>query len=152
MVVGLKYTSLKENMSSSYFDGVLRQSDGHYDNVFIAFFTDINPPRQEDTSDFEDDDDYFDSSVSFKSEEETDDLSDGKHGRKAELWIERPARAVALYSFMSENSETLDMSEGEEFIILEDDIDGWTKVRRRKNRTTQKDLGFVPSSFLKNLL
>ena len=59
---------------------------------------------------------------------------------------------MALYSFMSENSETLDMSEGEEFIILEDDIDGWTKVRRRKNHNTQKDLGFVPSSFLKFLL
>lgn len=109
--------------------------------------------QQENTSDFEDDDDYFDSSVSFKSEEEeTDDLSDGKNSRKAELWIERPALAVALYSFNSENSETLDMSEGEEFIILEDDIDGWTKVRRRANHSIQKKLGYVPSSFLKFLL
>lgn len=119
----------------------------------IALFTGIKTSRQENTSDFEDDDDYFDSSVSFKSEEDTDDLSGGGSERKAELWIERPARARALYPFKSENSETLDMSEGEEFIILEDDIEGWTKVRRRtKKYSTQKELGFVPSSFLKFLL
>ena len=140
-------------MSSSFFEGVVRQRAWPVIMHSLPIFTDINPSQQENTSDFEDDDDYFDSSVSFKSEEEeTDDLSDGKNSRKAELWIERPARAVALYSFKSENSETLDMSEGEEFIILEDDIDGWTKVRRRTNHSLQKGLGYVPSSFLKFLL
>ena len=90
--------------------------------------------------------------MSFKSED-ADDFSEERSERKAELWVERPARAVALYPFHSESSETLDMSEGEEFLVLEDDIEGWTKVRRRNKKTSsQKELGFVPSSFIKFLL
>ena len=106
--------------------------------------------RQENTSDF-DDDDYFDSSVSFKSDE-VDDISEDRSEKKAEMWIQSPPRAVAMYPFHSENSETLTMKEREEFFILEDDVEGWTKVRRKiKNLSSLKEIGYVPSSFIKLL-
>ena len=106
--------------------------------------------RQEKTSDFEDDD-YFDSSVSFKSDE-VDDISEDRGDKKAEMWIQSPPRAMALYPFHSENSETLNMKEGEEFFVLEDDVEGWTKVRRKiKNLSSSKEIGYVPSSFIKLL-
>lgn len=106
--------------------------------------------RQENTSDF-DDDDYFDSSVSFKSDE-VDDISEDRSEKKAEMWIQSPPRAVAMYPFHSENSETLTMKESEEFFILEDDVEGWTKVRRKiKNLSSLKEIGYVPSSFIKLL-
>ena len=108
--------------------------------------------KRENTSDFDEEEDYFDSSVSFKSDE-VDDMSEEQSDKKAENWVQRPPRAVALYPFQSENSETLEMTEGEEFFILEDDIEGWTKVRRRNQSVTNsKEIGYVPSSFIKYLL
>ena len=84
----------------------------------IDFFAVDN--KRENTSDFDEEDDYFDSSVSFKSDE-VDDMSEEQSEKKAENWVQRPPRAIALYPFQSENSETLEMTEGEEFFILEDD-------------------------------
>ena len=90
--------------------------------------------------------------MSFKSDD-IDDISEDTSDKKAELWVQKPPRAVALYPFHSDNSETIQMSEGEEFFILEDDIDGWTKVRRRSNHLSHlKEIGYVPSSFIKHLL
>ena len=113
----------------------------------MTLFTVINI-GEENTSDF--DDDYFDSSVSFKSDDGTDELPEVKTEKKAEMWIARPPCAVAMYKFTCENSETLDMIEGEEFVILEDDVEGWTKVRRKTLKLpNQKEFGYVPTSFIK---
>lgn len=128
-------------------------NSGLYANLILITFllaVIMLSDRQENTSDF-DDDDYFDSSVSFKSDE-VDDISEDRSEKKAEMWIQSPPRAVAMYPFHSENSETLTMKESEEFFILEDDVEGWTKVRRKiKNLSSLKEIGYVPSSFIKLL-
>lgn len=55
-------------------------------------------------------------------------------------------KAFALFSFESTTDNTLKMTEGEEFALVErDEGDGWTRVRR--SGTDQE--GFVPSSYLR---
>jgi len=83
----------------------------------------------ENTSDF-DDDDFDDSSASSRS-------------------CGEDRRAVALYPFHSDSPDTLALQPGQHFVILEEDVEGWTKVRRLDNNLAgDKDVGFVPSSFI----
>ena len=56
-------------------------------------------------------------------------------------------KVVALYQFDSEAPDTLPMAVGEEFFVIDDDQDGWTKVER----VDHTEEGFVPSSFIQNM-
>jgi len=40
------------------------------------------------------------------------------------------------------------MEEGEELVVLEDDCEGWTRVRRIHFRPDEPNEGYVPSSYL----
>merc|ERR1711970_1683028 len=46
----------------------------------------------------------------------------------------QPKKIVALYPFDADTPDTLSMAEGEEFVVLVEDQDGWTKVQRVDNR------------------
>eukprot|EP00092_Neocalanus_flemingeri_P012396 GFUD01013364.1.p1 GENE.GFUD01013364.1~~GFUD01013364.1.p1 ORF type:complete len:560 (-),score=157.06 GFUD01013364.1:214-1893(-) len=61
-------------------------------------------------------------------------------------------KVVALYQFDSDATDTISMAEGEEFLLTEDDQDGWTKVQRVDSRFFE-DMGegFVPTSFVQNI-
>ena len=53
--------------------------------------------------------------------------------------------AVAIYDFSgNEAEETLTIEGGEELEIIEDDFDGWTKVKKLSNG----EEGFVPSAYI----
>jgi len=53
--------------------------------------------------------------------------------------------AVAIYDFDgNETEETLSIESGEELEIIEDDFDGWTKVKKLSNG----EEGFVPSAYI----
>lgn len=107
--------------------------------------------ENENTSDF-DEDDYFDSSVSFKSSE-PDDISENSSDKMDTSYGRGRRRVSAIYGYNSDTSETITMAEGEEFVVLETDQEGWTKVRRRsKNIYDHRDVGFVPTSFVRTLL
>ena len=61
-------------------------------------------------------------------------------------------KVIALYPFESDSADTIPMVENEEFIIIEGDQDGWTKVKRMDNRFfNDVGEGFVPTSFIKSL-
>jgi len=107
--------------------------------------------ENENTSDF-DEDDYFDSSVSFKSSE-PDEISENSSDKTDTSYGRGRRRVSAIYGYNSDTSETITMAEGEEFFVLEADQEGWTKVRRRsKNIYDHRDVGFVPTSFVRTLL
>lgn len=107
--------------------------------------------ENENTSDF-DEEDYFDSSVSFKSSE-PDDISENSSDKRVDTTYGRNRRVSAIYSYSSDSSETISMAEGEEFLVLETDQEGWTKVRRRSRSIYDpRDIGFVPTSFVRTLL
>lgn len=107
--------------------------------------------ENENTSDF-DEDDYFDSSVSFKSSE-PDDISENSSDKMDTSYGRGRRRVSAIYGYNSDTNETITMAEGEEFFVLETDQEGWTKVRRRgKNIYDHRDVGFVPTSFVRTLL
>ena len=107
--------------------------------------------ENENTSDF-DEEDYFDSSVSFKSSE-PDDISENSSDKRVETTFGRSRRVSAIYCYRSDSNETISMAEGEEFLVLETDQEGWTKVRRRnKSIYDPRDIGFVPTSFVRTLL
>ena len=90
----------------------------------LSFFLHFDP-----VPDF-DDDDFDDSSASSRS-------------------CGEERRAVALYPFHSDSPDTLALQPGQHFVILEEDVEGWTKVRRLDNNLAgDKDVGFVPSSFI----
>ena len=60
------------------------------------------------------------------------------------------SRVVALYSFISEVKNSINMEEGEEFFVTEQDVDGWTRVKRVNIKSEDESAeGFVPSSFIK---
>ena len=66
--------------------------------------------------------------------------------------IQLLSRVVALYPFHGEVENSLSMEEGEELLVTEPDIDGWTRVRRLASEDDITDPckeGFVPSSFIK---
>ena len=62
-------------------------------------------------------------------------------------------KVMALYPYSGECGDTsIAMEAGEEFIAIEGDEDGWTKVRRKSKNTNSKDLeGFVPTAYLQCL-
>ena len=127
-------------------------TDNRLTNVDFLYLTGLAASKyeNENTSDF-DEDDYFDSSVSFKSEE-PDDISENSSDKRVEVSRAR-RRVSAIYGYNSDTNETITMAEGEEFFVLETDQEGWTKVRRRsKNIYDHRDVGFVPTSFIRTLL
>ena len=72
--------------------------------------------------------------------------------------IQLLSRVVALYPFQGEVENSLSMEAGEELLVTESDIDGWTRVRRldsEDSKDSEDDItdprkeGFVPSSFIK---
>ena len=55
---------------------------------------------------------------------------------------------AAVYDYDGEGGDTtIPMVTGEEFIVTEEDEEGWTRVRR-KNRTRQRCEGYVPTAYL----
>ena len=62
-------------------------------------------------------------------------------------------RCVALYTFNNANMEesNIPMEEGEEFFIVDDDCDGWTRVRRVISNHEFGEEGFVPTTWIKIL-
>jgi len=61
-------------------------------------------------------------------------------------------RVTALYPFESDSSDTISMTAGEDFIVIESDQNGWTKVRRVDMRYFEETgEGFVPTSFIQSL-
>ena len=59
---------------------------------------------------------------------------------------------VALYPFDGQSASNIPMVEGEQFLVTEDDQDGWIRVRRVDGRffpDEQLGEGFVPTAFLK---
>merc|ERR1719427_1286157 len=66
--------------------------------------------------------------------------------------ISKLSLVVASFSFESDSSDTIPMAEGEEFLLMEEDHDGWTKVKRVDNRFFE-DMGegFVPTSYIQSL-
>ena len=62
-------------------------------------------------------------------------------------------RCVALYTFNNANMEesNIPMEEGEEFFIVDDDCDGWTRVRRVISNHEFGEEGFVPTTCIKIL-
>ena len=54
---------------------------------------------------------------------------------------------VALFDYVSEAEETMSMEEGETFVVIEEDSNGWTVVRK-KNGTAE---GYVPTTYLENV-
>ena len=89
--------------------------------------------------------------MSFKSSE-PDDLSENSSDKRVDTSFGRSRRVSAIYSYSSDSSETISMAEGEEFLVLETDQEGWTKVRRRsKSIYDARDIGFVPTTFVRTL-
>jgi hypothetical protein len=63
-------------------------------------------------------------------------------------------RCLALYTYNNANMEesNIPMEEGEEFFLVDDDCDGWTRVRRampNHNPDYGGDEGFVPTTWLR---
>ena len=61
------------------------------------------------------------------------------------------AHVVALYPFVGKVENSLSIEEGEELMVTEPDVEGWTRVRRLNSALDQIMEGFVPSSFIKFL-
>jgi len=61
-------------------------------------------------------------------------------------------KIVALYPFDADTPDTISMAEGEEFVVLVEDQDGWTKVQRVDNRFFN-DIGegYIPTSYTQEL-
>ena len=61
-------------------------------------------------------------------------------------------RATAFNALESYSSDMISMAAGEEFIVIENDQDGWTKVRRVDAKYFEDfGQGFVPTSFIQRL-
>ena len=68
--------------------------------------------------------------------------------------IQLLSRVVALYPYQGEVENSLRVEGGEELLVTEPDIEGWTRVRRlesdsKDDMTDPSKEGFVPSSFIK---
>lgn len=60
-----------------------------------------------------------------------------------------PTTVRALYDYTGGEEINLSMMAGEEFILLEGDADGWTKVQRlNSNKDDLMEVGFVPTGYL----
>ena len=76
-----------------------------------------------------------------------DITDDGKNSEDSEEWsddcLDPPVKKLlALYSYNGEEDGSLMMEAGEELFILEEDTEGWTRVRRSNGEE-----GFIPTSF-----
>jgi len=59
---------------------------------------------------------------------------------------------VALYEFSPCTEGSISMSEGEEFLLVQEDQAGWTRVKRKICQTSDdQNEGFVPTSFIRIL-
>lgn len=60
-------------------------------------------------------------------------------------------RCVAIYTYNNANMEesNITMEENEEFIVVDDDCDGWTRVRRIVSNPGYGDEGFVPTTWIR---
>ena len=60
-------------------------------------------------------------------------------------------RCVALYTYNNANMEesNIPMEEGEEFYVIDDNCDGWTRVRRLIASPEYGDEGFVPTTWIR---
>ena len=65
--------------------------------------------------------------------------------------IEVLSKVVALYPFTGEIPNSINMEEGEEFYVTEQDVEGWTRVRKMDSNIEGQIEGYVPSSFIKFL-
>ena len=54
---------------------------------------------------------------------------------------------MAIYDFDGEAEDMISMKEGETFVVLEEDSNGWTVVKKR-NGTEE---GYVPTAYLDNV-
>ena len=54
---------------------------------------------------------------------------------------------VALFDYVSEAEETMSMEEGETFVVVEEDSDGWTVVKKQDGI----EEGAVPTTYLENV-
>jgi len=78
----------------------------------------------------------------------TDVTDDGKHSEDSGEWSDDgsempPKKLLALYSYGGEEEGTLMMDAGDEFDVIEEDVDGWTRVRRSRSG----EEGFIPTGF-----
>ena len=78
----------------------------------------------------------------------TDVTDDGKHSEDSGEWSDDgsempPKKLLALYSYGGEEDGTLMMDAGDEFDVIEEDVDGWTRVRRSRSG----EEGFIPTGF-----
>ena len=62
-------------------------------------------------------------------------------------WSSASPRVVALYPFQGEAECNLGMEAGEQLVVVEEDAEGWSKVRRVEGQ----EEGYVPTSFLQVL-
>ena len=60
-------------------------------------------------------------------------------------------RCEALYDFTDALDNNIPMATGDQFYVVEDDCDGWTRVRRLMPTASGQDEGYVPSSYLRIL-
>ena len=68
--------------------------------------------------------------------------------------IEILTKVVALYPFTGEVENSINMDEGEHFYVTEQDMEGWTRVRKieiQHGNNEERIEGYVPSSFIKFL-
>ena len=54
---------------------------------------------------------------------------------------------VAIYDFVAEAEDMISMKEGDTFVVVEEDHNGWTVVKKR-NGTEE---GFVPTEYIDNV-
>ena len=83
------------------------------------------------------------SSPSVSSSSSTDGSGSGNAAR----------RCVALYTYNNANMEesNIPMEQGEEFIVVDEDCDGWTRVRRVVPNPDFGDEGFVPTTWIQTI-
>ena len=65
--------------------------------------------------------------------------------------VSMPSICQALYTYSNANMEdnNIPMEEGEEFIVVDDDVDGWTRVKRLNPIPGLGDEGFVPTTWIR---
>ena len=60
-------------------------------------------------------------------------------------------RCEAMYDYLEVDENNIAMNAGEQFFIVEDECDGWTRVKRLMPTADGFDEGYVPASYLRVL-
>ena len=60
-------------------------------------------------------------------------------------------RGEAMYDYLECDENNITMTAGEQFLIVEDECDGWTRVKRLMPTSDGFDEGYVPASYLRAL-